>query len=226
MMEDKLRRYVESLFEETKPTRKAVELKEEMLQNLNDKYGDLLNEGKTPEAAFNIAIAGIGDVSTLLQQLEEGFLSDPELERHEKARRKSAMLTAAAVMLYILSVLPILILDGLDIGLASLLGVPLFIIMVASATGLLVYNSMTKPKPVREADTMIEEFKEWQSETQEYKQMRRAISSALWTLIVVLYFVISFTTGAWHVSWIIFVVGGLVESLINVFVAMRKNRGK
>ena len=224
-MEDKLRRYIESLFEESRPTKKAVELKEEMLQNLEDKYRDLIDEGKTPEAAFNIAVAGIGDVSTLLQHLEEGFYTEPELERYEKARRKSAMLTAIAVMIYILSVLPIPLLYELDSEYAHLIGIPIFIIMVAAATGLLIYNNMTKPKQLQEADTLVEEFQEWKSETQENKQMRSAISSALWSLIVVLYFIISFTTRAWHISWIIFIIGGLVGSLINIFWTM-KNRGK
>ena len=67
-MEDKLRRYVDGLFEEATPSRKTVELKEEMIQNLEDKYNDLLKDGKTPEAAFNIVIAGIGDVSALLKE--------------------------------------------------------------------------------------------------------------------------------------------------------------
>ena len=221
-MEDKLRRFIEGLFEDTKPTKKAVELKEEMIQNLEDKYKDLIAEGKTPEAAFNIAVAGIGDVSVLIRQLDEGFRSEPEQEKFEKARRKSAMLTAIAVMMYILSVLPIPIFHALDIGNTDLIGIPIFILMVAGATGLLIYNHMTKPKYYKEEDTMVEEFKEWQADTKDQKQMRGAISSALWSLIVVLYFIISFTTRAWHVSWIIFVVGGLVESLINIFFAMQR----
>jgi len=225
-MEDKLRRYVESLFEDTAPTKKAVELKEEMLQNLEDKYRDLLAEGKTPEAAFNIAVAGIGDVSALLRQLEHSFRSEPEQEKYEKARRKSAMITAVAVMMYILSVLPIPLLHELGSGRAYLIGIPIFIIMVAAATGLLIYNHMTKPKYYKEADTMVEEFREWQADTQGDKQMRGAISSALWSLILVLYFVISFTTRAWHISWVLFIVGGLAESLISIFFEMRKKGGK
>ena len=225
-MEDNLRRYIESLFEETRPTKKAVELKEEMLQNLEDKYRDLLAEGKTPEAAFNIAVAGIGDVSTLLRQLEEGFRSESEIERYENARRRSAMLTAIAVMMYILSVLPGLLLSGLGSGYAAtLIGFPVFIIMVAAATGLLIYNSMTKPRYLQETDSLVDEFREWQSDTQDRKQMRTAISTALWSLILVLYFIISFTTHAWHITWIIFLMGALVESLLNLFFAM-KNRGK
>jgi len=219
MMEHNLRRYIESLFEETRPTKKAVELKEEMLQNLEDKYKDLLAEGKTPEAAFNIAVAGIGDVSVLLRYLEDDAASEPEQEKHEKARRKSAMLTAIAVMMYILSVLPVLIFQSLGSRHDYLIAVPIMFIIVATATGLLIYNHMTKPKCYKNADTIVEEFREWQSDTQERKQMRGAISSALWSLILVLYFIISFTTMAWHITWVIFIVGGLVESLVSIFFA-------
>lgn len=43
-MEDKLRAYMDHLFRDVKPTRKSVELKEEILQNLVDKYQDLLEK--------------------------------------------------------------------------------------------------------------------------------------------------------------------------------------
>jgi len=70
----------------------------------------------------------------------------------------------------------------------------------------------------------VEEFREWQADTQDKKQMRTAVSSALWSLILVLYFIISFTTRAWHISWIIFIIGILVEALINIFYAMTDGR--
>ncbi|MCL2563867.1 MAG: permease prefix domain 1-containing protein [Oscillospiraceae bacterium] len=222
-MEDKLRRYIETLFEDATPTKKAVELREEMLQNLEDKYRDLLADGKTPEAAFNIAVAGIGDVSVLLRQLEDDAASGPEQEKQEKARRKSAMLTAIAVMMYILSIFPVITFEL--IGIPMEFAIPVLIFMVAVATGLLVYNNMTKPKYLKESDTMVEDFREWQADKHSGKQMRSAISSALWTLILVLYFIISFTTRAWHVSWIIFVIGGFVESLLGIFFTWRKKDG-
>ena len=81
---------------------------------------------------------------------------------------------------------------------------------------------MTKPKYLKEDDTMVEEFREWQADTQERKQMRGAVSTALWTLILVLFFIFSFTTMMWHISWVIFIIGALVESLINIFFAMQK----
>jgi len=224
-MEDNIRRHVEGLFAETAPTRKAVELKEEMIQNLTEKYRDLVSEGKTNEAAYNITIAGIGDISTLLAELEKEMSNDSKVSYETDAsRQKSAMLTAMAVMLYILCVLPLIIMTMVNFIFAAEIGVPMMFLMIAGATGLLIYNSMTKPKPSNAPDTMVEEFREWQSDDRDRKSLRKAISSALWSIILALYFIISFTTFAWHITWIIFIIGAVVESLINVLFTMKKGR--
>ena len=221
-MEDKLRRYVDGLFARTALTQKAVELKEEMLQNLQDKYNDLISEGKTPEAAYNIVIAGIGDVGGLLYELEENEMTQQDLENFEVGRRVSAMLTAIAVMGYILSFLPLIILGIFGSAFAAKIGVPIMFLMIAGSTGLLIYNSMTKPRFMKDSGTMVDEFREWQSDNQDKKTMRRAISSALWTIILALYFIISFWTTAWHVTWIIFLLGAVIEALLNIFFVTKK----
>ena len=218
-MEEKLRRYVDELFDGTVPSKKAVELKEEMIQNLRDKYNDLTAEGKTPEAAFNIAVAGIGDVSGLLKELENEAVAQNTTEI-EAARRKSAMFTSIAVMMYILSALPLIMLYIVDSGYAERVGFPIMFLMAAGATGLLVFNSMTKPRPIS-SDTIVEEFREWQSDEKDRKALRKSISSAMWSLLVVAYFVVSFMTHAWHITWIIFLIGAALESFINIFRSLR-----
>lgn len=45
-MKDKLRNFIESLFEDAPKNKQTIELKEEMLQNLIDKYNDLVDSGK------------------------------------------------------------------------------------------------------------------------------------------------------------------------------------
>ena len=65
-MNEKLREHIEKLFKNAPQTRQAVEIKEEILQNTIDRYNDLKAEGKSDEAAYNIAIAGIGDVDHLI----------------------------------------------------------------------------------------------------------------------------------------------------------------
>jgi len=223
-MEERIRSHVYDLFAETTPTRKAVELKEEMIQNLTDKYHDLIAEGKTNEAAYNITIAGIGDISTLLAELENDMTNkDQIIYETDASRQKSAMLTAIAVMMYILCVLPLIMMSVLGFRYASEIGVPILFIMVAGATGLLIYNSMSKPK-YHSSDTMVEEFREWQSDDKDRKALRKAISSALWSITIALYLIISFMTGAWYITWIIFIIATAVESLINIFYTVKKGK--
>jgi len=150
-MEDNIRRHVEGLFAETTPTRKAVELKEEMIQNLSEKYRDLVSEGKTNEAAYNITIAGIGDISALLAELEKDMTNENK-ENYETnaSRQKSAMLT---IICWIVSAL---VLTGLLIWLltsAIFSGWGLFQnfnIFGINAGG---FESLTGPFEVREVRT-------------------------------------------------------------------------
>ena len=42
------------------------EVKQEILQNTLDRFDDLVAQGKSPEAAYRLAIAGIGDINEIL----------------------------------------------------------------------------------------------------------------------------------------------------------------
>ena len=143
-MNEKLRNYIEFLFEDAPKTKEVIELKEEMLQNLIDKYNDLVSEGKTSEAAYNIATASIGDVNDLIAQLKNRPTYQQGFEKEMLASKKrSALFTSIAVMLYIMSVIPVMLLGEIGTG---ILGVVIMFILIAIATGLIVYNSMSKPK--------------------------------------------------------------------------------
>ncbi len=216
-MEGNIRAYVDELFAGTTPSRKAVELKEEMIQNLTDKYTDLIAEGKSPEASYNIAIASIGDVSGLLKDLEKDNVT-ADVPRN---RQKAAMLTAIAVMIYILSVVPLIFLTAVArTPNAGVIGVLIMFVMVAAATGLLIYNGMTNPRSRR--DSMVDDFKDWQAGTHEQRTMIKAISTALWTLTVAIYIIVSFLTGAWYLTWVIFLVVSAIQAIINAVLTAKK----
>lgn len=217
-MDEKLRRYIEGLFNDVPQTKNTIELKEEMIQNLKEKYDDLISEGKTEEAAYNIAVASIGDISSLLYDLNMGGKGMEEKQIME-GKQKSAALTAIAVMLYILSIIPIIVTPFRGIQNSGLIG---FLIMITAATGILIYNGMTKQKYQRSDDTMVEEFKEWKTQKGNRRSLRLSISLALWSIIIAAYFVISFTTFAWEITWVIFVFGIAIEALLNIFFIMKK----
>lgn len=207
-MKDKLRDYIEELFKDAPPTKKTVDMKEEILQNLNEKYKDLVSEGKSEQAAYNIAAASIGDISELIRELKGTDSAQFEAAIEEnKYIRRSALLTAIAVGIYILSIVPLFLL-GNNIGLI------LLFVFAAIATAILIFNNMTKPESVKTANTIAEEFKEWRESTGEKRRAYKSISSAVWALTVVVYFLISFTTHAWHITWIIFLVAGAINSIV------------
>lgn len=220
-MNEKLREYVDSLFEGVAVNKRTVELKEEMLQNLNEKYNDLIADGKNEDAAFNIAVASVGDISDLLHELEKGAPTAAD-ERMEAARRRSAKLVSVAVMLYILCCVPVIVLSEIRLPGGGIIGIVAMFVMIAAATGLIIYNNMTKPRYVKRDDTVVEEFKEWQQQKSDKNSLRKSVESAMWAIVVALYFIISFATGAWYVTWVIFLIGGAVEGIIRALFDVQK----
>ena len=202
-MNEKLRRYIEDLFANAPSTVRAVELKEEMYQNLTDKYNDLIAEGKSEESAYNIAIASIGDVDSLISGL-----SGEKHEVSEKNKQRSAIMTAVAIALYILCPVPVIVL-GDEMGLMMLF------LFVAIATALLIYNGVTRERYVKADDTMVEQFKEWKQNGKQKSKAVNAIVGSFWLIAVCIYIVVSFTTGAWHITWIIFLIAAAVSSMIH-----------
>ncbi len=219
-MIEKLKNYIEYVFEDAPKTKEVFELKEEMLQNLIDKYQDLINEGKNSETAYNIATASIGDVNELIEQLKYKSMSNGTYEKEfNDARKRSALLTSISVMLYILSVVPVILMGNVGDG---IIGVVLMFVFIAIATGLIIFNSMSKPKYLKKDQTMVEEFKEWKANDVEKNSVYKATTSALWSIVTVVYFIVSFLTYAWYITWVIFLIGGAIQSIIKAVFELRK----
>lgn len=208
-MENKIREYVEELFKDAPYTQPVYELKVELIQNLIDKYYDLINEGKSPEDAYNLTVLGIGDIDELIDSVDTSTYHYGVTTTRKK---KSAALISAAVMLYILSVVPLIIFES--IGINSVVGLVLMFVMVAAATGMIIYNSMTKPKYNAQPETVVEDFRQWQQTKSSSKRVYKAIMSAYWPICLALYFLLSFTTGRWDITWIIFLISPAVSSII------------
>ena len=172
---------------------------------------------------WEIAIASIGDLDELLASLKDSSQTPNQMdsENYMAWRKKSAIRISVAIMLYILCVTPPIITDSLH--LPDAIGACGLFVFIAIATGIIIYNSMTKPRYTKMDDTFMEDFKEWKSKNDTNKQAMRAIKSALWVFITALYFVISFTTMAWHISWVIFLIGAALESIIKAVFELKAN---
>lgn len=218
-MYEKFRKKVDELFENAPETNRARELKEELLANLMDKYNDLVTTGKSEEEAFNIAIAGIGDVEELIRGLKEKDVFD--YAQIQKDRKKSALVLSGSIGLYIMSVV-ILILCTEVFKVDNNIAVCIMLTIDAIATCLIIYNAVSRPKYLKTDDTIVEEFKEWKSSTNNEREVIKSIKSIVWMIIVVLYFVLSFAFSSWAYSWIIFIIGAAVDRIIGLAFQLRK----
>ena len=216
-MKEKIINHLETIFEDAPTTKAAHELKEELLSNSLSKYDDLISGGENPEAAYKVVISGIGDVSSLIEQLNNKSQMDPKLI--EKSKMRSAVLVSIAVMLFILSIIPLIVASenpGYEtLELAGLL------LMASLGVALLVFNNMTKPEYLKKEETVVEDFKQWQAEKTQKKTFRAAVSTLIWTITIAAYFVISFLSNFWHITWVIFLIAAALEAFITLMISMR-----
>lgn len=49
------------------------------------------------------------------------------------------------------------------------------------------------------------------------KVMKSGLSSVLWLGITIIYILFSFATGAWHLTWLIFLLGALIQTFLGMF---------
>lgn len=207
-MKDKLIQYVDLLFAGAEG---CEDIKQEILQNTLDRYDDLIDEGKSPEAAYRQAIAGIGDINDILGGEYKAPpvppQPAPEPERRDTPTKK--LLRAIAVALYIICIIPVIVLSEMDMDLYGLCGT---LSIVAVATVLMILGAK---KGGHQPDMDSDERETPQSE------LGKSISTLIWTVGVAMYFIISFLTNAWHLTWILFPLIAAVNGLVGVFVAMK-----
>lgn len=222
-MKEKIVQYFDKLFEDAPKTRKALELKQEMAQNALDKYEDLLQDGHSEEDAYRNVIQSIGDVTELFEEVEEKNL----LQLPEKDRKKRALLQAIAIGLYILAGVTFFGFALIGYGQLTTIGLVLGGLICIAPTIMLVYAANMYPVYKKhEKPDMVEEYKEQKYIRNRDRAVLGSVSTLLWTLVLVAYFIISFASGAWNITWVIFLIGGSLQSVVALVYSLRSDKKK
>jgi hypothetical protein len=211
-MREQLIQYVTLLFA---GAQNCEDIKQEILQNTLDRYDDLIAEGKAPEAAYRLAITGIGDINEILgrsAQIQQPIVpAVPEPDSGEEKERKKKR--AFAIGFYIASPIPLFMLS--EFGLDTM-GLCFTLLLVAAATILMIQNSP------RKTDMQPRETKALTPQ----QELRKSVRSLISAVGIALYWILSFITGAWHVTWIMFPIIGAVQKLVQAildFVEVNEN---
>lgn len=203
-MRDQLIQYVTLLFAGAQD---CADTKQEILQNTLDRYDDLVAQGKSPEAAYRLAISGIGDINEILGGTSEAVpvMQSPASEIADDGDslfRK--LLRAVAIGLYILCPIPLFVLSELGMDTIGLCGT---IALVAVATVLLLLGrKKSSGSEKKEEDDDIR--------CSPRQELRKGVNSLIWAIGLAVYFIISFATMAWYVTWVIFPIIAAVQGLV------------
>lgn len=217
-MREQLIQYVNLLFAGAAD---SEEIKQEILQNTLDRFDDLVTQGKAPEAAYRLAISGIGDIEEILQRVPETS-NETDINKTEsdnwqipfhadkpKDRQTTSTARAVAIGMYIFSPAPAIIFSGFN---QENLGIFFMFLLIAAATVLLIMN-----KPVTASEKAHAA-----KETSPKQELRKAIGALIGPIGLVCYLVVSYFTGAWYITWIIFPMIGCVQGIINAIIDLKE----
>lgn len=215
-MKEKIRQHFNLIFTDAPKTRKAIDLKEEMMQSAMDKFDDMVADGYSEADAYENVIHSIGDVTELFPTVEEKNL----LVLPEKDRKKKALLTSVATGIYIFAAAVYFYFgacsDNAQFGFA-------FAIMLCIApTVMLVYAANMYPDYCRkEEPDLVEIYKGVKYSHNKARAIRKSINSIIWSVALVLYFIISFVSYRWQVTWIIFLIALCLQAIVKLIFELR-----
>ncbi|MCL2496424.1 MAG: permease prefix domain 1-containing protein [Clostridiales bacterium] len=211
MMNEKIAQHVGELFAGAPPEPEVLEIKEELLANLNEKYLDLLTEGKSEDAAYSLVISGIGDIQDLLRDFTAcGPYNTAEIEKMRNAKSIYISLGAA---IYVLSLAVLLLFAWFRLVHA---GLAVTILCWAVATGLVVYGiNLGRTSYSKRNDSFVEQYKEKIAAKESKNSLKKAVNSAIWPMVLVIYLATSFITDRWDITWIIFIIAVSLQQFIH-----------
>lgn len=221
-MEEKLKAYIYSLFSGAARSKKMIEVREEICSNTLERYRDLIASGASEEEAYDISVRSIGNLDELLAGLAYDTAELSEPKQVTASDKKRAAGTGASVALYILS--PAFLI-GFSVAGQPIAGLLIMLVLIAVATGLLIYVRTVYPAFETQPDHYHTEaeIKAWKEMHDNYKkpreQNKNPFSPVIWLTCTIVFFAIGFGAHAWQVSWLVFLIGAAVQALLNALMS-------
>lgn len=217
---DKIQEYVEAMFSGLPKTKRAVEMKLGILESMEEHYNRLLEEGKSPEEALGTVISRFGSMEEIRKELgEDGAFQEhtmpvlsPEQvklkQEYNVFNRLYPVLVSLSIVLYIIGMAVQVSLDAK----AETLGNILFLLIVAIATGLLVFTGMRRRWFKQELKGKLEPDSE--EDEEENEDEKHVPSAAIYMGATVIFLLIGFFYNAWHPGWVVYVAATFIVEVL------------
>ncbi len=129
-------------------------------------------------------------------------------ETDGQLRKEKAKVISISVFLYFLSIIWIIVSESLE-GINENAQVGVFLLICAVATVYLIYKLMCMPKEEKEKEEKLNPYK--------------TIDNIVSLLFTLLYFVVSFLTHAWGITWIIWLIYAAVIEIIHSILKLKED---
>lgn len=132
---------------------------------------------------------------------------------HKEAKRKSAEVVSTSVFIYIASI-AFLMVGVAALNLNPVVITALFLCAIAWATARIIKNYMSMPKLEKTGKEKKEE------------NILKQINGIVGAICIVIYFIVSLTTMAWYITWVIFIIDGLICRIIKLLFMLNEKEEK
>ena len=120
------------------------------------------------------------------------------------------LLRAIAIGLYILCPIPLFVLSGIwNMGIPGLCGT---LTLVAVATVLIILGAK---KEDEEADV---------TPSSPQSALAKSVTGLIWAIGLAVYFLVSFLTGYWYITWVIFPITAAVQGLAKAILDLKEGK--
>ena len=191
--------------------RKEKNLSQEELANILDVSRQTISKWETDQSTpdFDKIVPLCEYFNITTDELLTGKM-DIIQTRKDDNRKIFARNIAISVALYIFSLVCIII--SATVFEAPEIGTGIFFTIIAIATANIVYTAISYGNKVKKE----------KKETKRDKTAKQ-VCEIVDILGLVAYFVVSFTTGAWHITWIIFLIIGLCETIVKLIFGLKED---
>ena len=161
----------------------------------------------TPDFDKIVPLCELFEISTdeLLKGIKEKDqeVKEPKIITKQDVREKTAKVISTSVFTYIAAVAVFLFLVCV-LGVNAVAAIVVFLIMVGFATASIINNYLSRPKFDKTKDEKKEET------------ILKQVNVIIGTICTIIYFIVSFTTMAWHITWIIFIIDGVICQIVKL----------
>ncbi len=147
--------------------------------------------------------------------VDEAVLADVQ-KRHDKYEKTHRICITVGTLFCIFSCIPLVLVSILwQNGIAVLSMVGVLLAMVSVGVLLFVRTGMIMggyQRILQIGDYTPAEIKQ----KTRREAIKDALESAFWLIVVAIYLLVSFSTGAWHLTWLIFIGGAAISTLLDL----------